>query len=346
MLSRDRICNLAALSLFLSAIELFIPRFLPFFRLGLANIPLLMALSLDIRSFCVLALMKGIGTSYTAGNLFSIFSIISILQSLASGVTMLGLSRVLKKHISIYGISISGALVSTLVQLSLASLYAGSGAMAFMPAMLALSFPSALITAFISRKIVEPEYNPDIHGTGKHNGLNIALLAITGAAIMMTTALPLLLPALLLSFLLQHLAGRKIKLLPHITMLVFIVLSSLLVPEGEVLATIFSFPITEGALRDGLSRSLRLSGGIALSQAFSQLIKPERGIPGKTLTIFTMLLSSFRNAEGNIWQKFTSALTATNTEINPNTQINIPIFTLIAISSLIVILSIANCVFF
>ena len=37
MLSRDRISSLAALSLLFSAAEMFIPRFLPFFRLGLAN---------------------------------------------------------------------------------------------------------------------------------------------------------------------------------------------------------------------------------------------------------------------------------------------------------------------
>ena len=41
---RDRIAYLGALSLFLSAIELLIPRVVPFFRIGLANIPVMAAL--------------------------------------------------------------------------------------------------------------------------------------------------------------------------------------------------------------------------------------------------------------------------------------------------------------
>ena len=42
MQSRDKIAYLGALSLLMSLAELFVPRPLPFFRLGLANIPLLL----------------------------------------------------------------------------------------------------------------------------------------------------------------------------------------------------------------------------------------------------------------------------------------------------------------
>ena len=88
MLSRDRISSLAALSLLFSAAEMFIPRFLPFFRLGLSNIPMLMALDMNWASYLVLALMKGIGTSYVSGNLFSVFAAISIAQSLAAAIVV------------------------------------------------------------------------------------------------------------------------------------------------------------------------------------------------------------------------------------------------------------------
>ena len=51
---RDRIAYLGALSLFLSAIELLIPRVIPFFRIGLANIPVMAALGLPVWDFSIL----------------------------------------------------------------------------------------------------------------------------------------------------------------------------------------------------------------------------------------------------------------------------------------------------
>ena len=91
-------------------------------------------------------------------------------------------------------------------------------------------------------------------------------------------------------------------------MLFFMLLSALLVPHGKVLATVFSYPVTEGSLIDGLSRGLRLSGGIAISQAFSRIIRPGNGIIGKSISMFTMLLSSFRNTTGNLWDRFLEVL--------------------------------------
>lgn len=346
MLSRDRISRLAALSLFLSAVELFIPRFLPFFRLGLSNIPILMALDLNPLSFLALCVIKGIGTSYTAGNLFSVFAIISLLQSICSGLVMYGTARVFKSGISRYGVSLFGALTSTLVQIALAALYAGRGTLAFLPIMLILSFPAAILTAYLSEKIPEPDAKiPEMSGE-KESRLAIILFILSSAAMMMTTEIILLLPSLALAFILQYLTGRKIKLLPHLSMLLFMVLSSLLVPHGKVLFSIFSYPVTEGSLADGISKGLRLSGGVALSQAFSTMRTPGTGIIGKSISIFTMLLSSFRNTTGSLWSRFLEALHSDNTQNNRKEQVNIPIFTLISLSVIIIALAITDCVFF
>ena len=122
MQKQDKIAYLASISLFLSIVELFIPRPLPFFRIGLANIPLLFAINYDFSSFMLLTLLKGLGSSYISGNLISIFGVMSVLQSLASGLAMFSVSRLWGKHISIYGISMTGALVSTIVQILVALL--------------------------------------------------------------------------------------------------------------------------------------------------------------------------------------------------------------------------------
>ena len=54
MQSRDKIAYLGALSLLMSLAELFVPRPLPFFRLGLANIPLLLGLTMDVGPYMAL----------------------------------------------------------------------------------------------------------------------------------------------------------------------------------------------------------------------------------------------------------------------------------------------------
>lgn len=347
MLYRDRISRLAALALFLSAIELFIPRFMPFFRLGLSNIALLMALDLNASSFFALAILKGIGTSYIAGNLFSVFALISIAQSIASGAVMFSLKRILGNNISAYGISIAGALISTITQIFIASLYAGKGTLAFLPIMLALSFPSAVITAYLSNKIPEPAMNAaSSQSKEEANMLPIILLIISCASILMTEEIVLLLPAVAAAFVFQHIAGRRIKLVPHLTLLVFMLLSSILTPNGEVLFKVFSFPITRGAIIDGLTKSLHLSGGIALSQGFSSMIHPRNGLIGKTISMFSMLLTAFQNAQGNLWSKFREALVTANTPTSQKTPVNVSSFTLICVSAFIFALAIADCVFF
>ena len=346
MLSRDRISRLAALSLLLSAIELFVPRILPFFRLGLANIPLLMGLSLDPASFAVLCLLKGIGTSYTAGNLFSVFALISIAQSLAAGTVMYFLYRFAGKAVTIWGISISGALVSTLIQLFLASLYAGKGTMAFLPLMLLLSLPSSLITAWLSTRIPEPVIQVPESSGQQSNHISVILLAISGAAMMMTDRLQLLIPSVLAAFMLQHLAHRRIKLLPHLTLLLFMLVSSLLVPHGAVVFRIFSFPVTEGSIIDGFSKALRLSGGIAISQAFSGMIVPGKGLIGETLSMFTALLTAFRNTEGRLWPRFMETLKTEDLYFAQKPLVNIPAFTLFAFTLLFSAFAFIDCVFF
>ena len=118
---RKLVALAAAICLFLASIEYVIPKPLPFLRIGLANLPLLLALDLFPASqFFVLLAIKILGQSLIQGSLFSFTFLLSLSGSLASGLVMLGARRVLRESTSLIGISILGALASNLVQLTLA----------------------------------------------------------------------------------------------------------------------------------------------------------------------------------------------------------------------------------
>jgi heptaprenyl diphosphate synthase len=111
----------AAVCLFLSTIEYIIPRPLPFLRLGLANLPLLLTLDLlPFAQFLMLIGLKILGQSLIQGSLFSVIFLFSAAGTLASGLAMYGAHRLFRSRISLIGISILGALASNLSQLALA----------------------------------------------------------------------------------------------------------------------------------------------------------------------------------------------------------------------------------
>jgi heptaprenyl diphosphate synthase len=111
----------AAVCLFLSTIEYIIPRPLPFLRLGLANLPLLVALDLlPFGPFLLLIALKILGQALIQGSLFSVLFLFSAAGTLASGLIMYGAHRLFGGRMSLIGISILGALASNLSQLALA----------------------------------------------------------------------------------------------------------------------------------------------------------------------------------------------------------------------------------
>jgi len=99
-----------------------IPKPLPFIRIGLANIPLLLALDiLPFGSFLLLLGIKVIGQGLISGTLFSYVFIFSLGGTGVSALLMYALRRGLgKERLSLIGTSAAGALVSNGVQLVLA----------------------------------------------------------------------------------------------------------------------------------------------------------------------------------------------------------------------------------
>lgn len=319
--NKNKIAYLGALTLLFSYAEMLLPRFTPFFRIGLGNIAILLAFELNPLSFMLLTLIKAFASSLMAGTLFSPFFLISLGQSFFSGMMMYLLARLNRKCknnlLSLYGISIFGSAVSALIQIFLSTLYLGKGTYSLLGPMLLFSLFSGIITAFFSLILHIPEQAPNLirkeSVEKKQPVLLLALLILTAsAAIFMIKNLIILSLALILALILQLISGRKIYIFPHISLWIFVVISTLFIPNGEVLIKIGTFSITKGSLIIGITKALKLSIVSALSQCAASL-KPRGDRPlALVLAYFTALSNLFRSSQGNFIQKLKTTLHAQN----------------------------------
>ncbi len=144
---RDLVAFLGALCLFLSAVEYMIPKPIPFLRVGIANLPILLALDLlPVGSLLLLVTLKVLGQGLIGGTLISYVFLFSVVGSFASGLTMLGAHRLLGRRISLVGVGVLGALVSNLAQILLARLLIfGEGAWLIAPPFLAVGTVTATL---------------------------------------------------------------------------------------------------------------------------------------------------------------------------------------------------------
>ena len=141
----------AALCLFLSAIEYVIPKPLPFMRLGLANMPIVLALYvLKRKELCVLVLLKVIGQGFISGTFFSYIFLFSAAGSFAAAAMFL-LWRFGKTHVSSVGISLGGAFANTLAQIFMSRLMLFGDAVRFIaPVLLTGGFITGLLLGLIT----------------------------------------------------------------------------------------------------------------------------------------------------------------------------------------------------
>lgn len=118
----DLVAFFGALSLFFATLEYLIPKPIPFFRLGLSNLPLLVSLGFfSFREQLLLLLLKVVGTGIVNGTLTSYVFLFSTGATVASFIVMYGLHRVVPARLlSLTGISLAGALASNAVQIVLA----------------------------------------------------------------------------------------------------------------------------------------------------------------------------------------------------------------------------------
>lgn len=145
--SAETTALLAAFALFLSTIEYLIPKPLPFIRLGLANLPVIISLYILTPKYTFLLIaLKIAGQGLVNGTVFSYIFLFSAAGSLTSGTVMIGIKMLGRKWISPVGISAAGALGSNLMQLLLARLVViGPGAVLIAPPFLAVGLVSSVL---------------------------------------------------------------------------------------------------------------------------------------------------------------------------------------------------------
>jgi len=306
---RHSLALLGSLCFFLSAIEYLIPKPLPFMRLGLANMPLLLALDIfSPAEFFLLALLKILGQGIIGGLIFSHVFLFSIAGTISSGLVMFGLRRLLgKKHLGFAGLGCAGAMASNCVQLLLARY------LIFGPALRYLAAPflaSGLVTGIILGLICEyfcrhsvwyahaasgASYMGNLnHGKtwsfGYAEGLFVAGL-LMALIFLFNRSMEIRIAQFLFFCLLALVSGKKINLLATALFMISIIFFHLFAPFGKVLVVLGPLRITQGSLYAGIDKALIISGLVILSRI---CVKSDLRLPG---TIGSLLGESFRMLE-------------------------------------------------
>ncbi len=311
----ELLLQLAGLSLFLATIEMSIPKPMPFLKLGIANLPILLFVNqLKFKELLLVVFFKTFCHSLISGSLLSYIAVFSALSSLASGTTM-WLFAQLPKHFSLFGISIIGAASSNGVQLVLALSYffpgtgsllipwstsfgLGSGALL---GLFALQFSRGSLwyesTSRIFKSSVENEnfggfcnkiQTPKItiNNCWKNNAaLQRFVFGLSSLGLMFATQKyePIYLVFPLLLFLwLNKLLGYRPWWHSIIILLIVLVFFHLLLPSGKLLWEInivyFHFTLTQGALERGFGKAFFL---LNLMQMSRFAISTELRLPGR-----------------------------------------------------------------
>ncbi len=150
----DAIALMGALCLFFSTLEYLIPKPLPFFRLGLANLPILLSLSIFTPAdVLLLVALKVIGQGLVNGTLASYVFLFSAAGSLASVAVMLVAHRFGSRWVTLIGVSVFGALASNSVQITLSVTFIfGDAAWVIAPLFLGIGVASGFIVGLAAER--------------------------------------------------------------------------------------------------------------------------------------------------------------------------------------------------
>lgn len=307
--SSDTLALYTALALFFSIIELLIPKPIPFFRIGLANLPLLVALTfLSSKDFILLVMLKIVGQAIVGGTLFSYVFLFSASGSLASGLMMLILRGFYPRRISLVGIGVLGALASNTAQLGFAAwMIFGNSTRLVAPLLLVMGTASGILLGVSAQFVLEHSrwVRLSVVSRGKNSrsdgimytpGERREALARLFFGIMMVP--PFILQSgpgikavhVVLILLYSRSLGLRVRLLPGLLILAAVTVAGVLTPLGEVLFTVGSFPVTSGALEQGLRRGLNLVGMVYISRCS---VSRRLTLPGKAGRLLSRVLYYF-----------------------------------------------------
>ncbi|MDR0495410.1 MAG: Gx transporter family protein [Treponema sp.] len=321
---------LGSLCLFLSAIEYLIPKPLPFMRIGLANLPLLLALDIfGAKDFFLLVLLKVLGQGIIGGTFFSYVFLFSLAGTCSSAVLM-HVARKLagKKRLGFAGLGCLGAMASNAVQLVLARYFIFGPALRYLiPPFLASGLISGialgLACEYFCRRSrwyarlsgggteaepvgpIPPQPRPGLsrktHYTDFLNADELFIAGLLMALIFLfSPSLPDRAAQFFFFYSLALLSGKKIN--PFVTALIMggIVFVHLLAPYGKVLLAIGPLRVTRGSLLAGLEKAITLEGLLMLSQTCIRSSLKLPGAVGSLLGESLRLLELMRERKGLI----------------------------------------------
>lgn len=289
--------------MFLSMIEYAIPKPIPFMRLGIANMGIMLSLYvLPIRQVLFLTLIKVFLQALISGTFFSYIFIFSFVGSFASVFAMLLSKNIFKSKISFLGICLSGALANNLSQILLSYLMIFKISTSFIaPILLISGFISSIVLGTLTQKFVSDSSWYKMILTEDENNVsdleNIDSQTNLSAIKKTKTTNRKILKTLTSSFVL----------------LLSIIFFSLLVPNGKLLFSIGSFKITQESLFLGLRRGLILILSVYISKIVVSKLPPLKGRFGKFINMIFLYfkeLTSFEkeNSGKNILKKLDSHL--------------------------------------
>ena len=305
----------ASLCLYLSAVEYAIPKPLPFLRLGLANLPILLGLEVfPIYTVLLLTLLKILLQAFISGTFFSYVFVFSLAGSLSASLAMIAVYKIFKKGwLSFTGISVAGAFANNLAQIACARYFLfGENTKYIAPLLLVFGLVTGILlglfcNAFASNsewykgccgKSVFAEDESLVEGKGFNSfstggneekvacGKKEVFALVKFAFCMLSFVFFIqiknlyLLWACILFFILfdEFLKKGRVKLLPSFVIVLSVTIFSLLTPIGKVLFSIGSWKITLTSLQMGLRKSGFLVGMVFISQC---AVDKNLRLPGK-----------------------------------------------------------------
>lgn len=238
-----------ALSMFLSIIEFAIPKPLPFIRLGLANISIVISLFvLPIKYNFLLVLLKVFIQGIISGTLLSYVFLFSFVGSFSSLLLMLLFKNLFTKHISCIGLSLIGSLANNSAQIILSYLLIFKTSTKYIcPIILVIGLFSGLfIGIFTEYFMINSKWFFQIKSDKTEKTFSDVSTYSE----------------------LTRKSSKNIflSILSNFILLVTIVFFSLLTPSGKLLFTLGFLKITQTALLIGLKRALILIGSMYLSK--------------------------------------------------------------------------------
>lgn len=278
---------LVSLCFFFSIIENSIPKPIPFLRIGLANIPIILSLYLlPKRKTLFLLFIKLLGQNVISGTLFSYVFIFSFCGSLSSCLFMLLAYHFGKKHLSVTGISIIGAITNNLAQVFCSYAFVFKESTKYItPILLISGLVSGVILGLFTNYFMQNSKWFLLMNTNKTNLQSFYLPSDSTIE-----HLPLL-------------KTTRRSILNSLLVLLFIVFFALLQPQGKILFSFNSFSITQDALLIGLKRGLILLSTVYISKLIFKLNFSLPGRLGKYLFKVFACLSLLSQGKKDITKK-------------------------------------------